>query len=102
MARDGEATLGPGDYPAVEVVGVEAGAPEGERGHRRARSRAALEDERPLRRQLRGALRQRAELEVTRARDVPRRALVVLAHVDQLRFAGRHQLRGLLGRELER
>src|SRR5437764_6259826 len=98
----GQSALHPGHDPAGQVVGVPARRPEGLRGHRGARAEAALEDDRPVSRQLLGPPRQPLELDVPCPRDAARIPLVLLAHVHELDLAALEPLAHLLGLELMR
>src|SRR5437879_4622232 len=102
IGLDRQSALHPCGDPAGHVVGVPAGRPERLGGHRGARTQPALEDDRPLPRQLVGAPGKPFELDVPRPRDPARLPLVRLAHVHQLDLPALEALAHLLGRQLVR
>src|SRR5687768_1024614 len=88
LALDRPAGLLPADDPALEARSVEARRRERVRRAGRAVARAAVEDDRPLAVQLVRARVELLERDVRRvAGDAARIALLLGAHVDELRLA---------------
>src|SRR3954471_13044323 len=93
--------LGPVLHAAGHRVGVEPRATERLRGHERAPADAADEDDRAVGIELGRGGRELVELDVLRALDVARLALVRLADVDDARARVGEGAGGLLGADFE-
>src|SRR5436305_10157143 len=94
--------LRPGDQPAADAADVPARGPKGVGRGRRAVAGAAVEDDRVLAVELRGALTELLERDVAGARDAARTVLLVVADVDDVDPVLLDALRRVGGRQLVR